>query len=249
MPACHAGGREFESRPDRKSASHKDLRFCFYKQIVENESVMSFIDEINRRRTFAIVSHPDAGKTTLTEKLLLYGGAIQVAGAVKSNKIRKTATSDWMEIERQRGISVATSVMGFDYKDIKKNTFYVVNQFTFIENGINHRPDVILFINGLPLVLMELKSPSRDEVNVENAYNQIRNYIHDIPSLFYYNAICVISDLTTNKAGTITSGLDRFMEWKTKDGSQPSKGYAVLMRVLGAVFALVGGMLIKWAVK
>ena len=80
---------------------------------------MSFIDEINRRRTFAIVSHPDAGKTTLTEKLLLYGGAIQVAGAVKSNKIRKTATSDWMEIERQRGISVATSVMGFDYKDIK----------------------------------------------------------------------------------------------------------------------------------
>ena len=82
---------------------------------------MSFIDEINRRRTFAIVSHPDAGKTTLTEKLLLYGGAIQVAGAVKSNKIRKTATSDWMEIERQRGISVATSVMGFDYNGVKIN--------------------------------------------------------------------------------------------------------------------------------
>ena len=72
--------------------------------------------EILRRRTFAIISHPDAGKTTLTEKLLLYGGAIHVAGAVKSNKIRKTATSDWMEIEKQRGISVATSVMGFDYK-------------------------------------------------------------------------------------------------------------------------------------
>ena len=68
--------------------------------------------EILRRRTFAIISHPDAGKTTLTEKLLLYGGAIHVAGAVKSNKIRKTATSDWMEIEKQRGISVATSVMG-----------------------------------------------------------------------------------------------------------------------------------------
>ena len=75
----------------------------------------NFADEILRRRTFAIISHPDAGKTTLTEKLLLYGGAIHVAGAVKSNKIRKTATSDWMEIEKQRGISVATSVMGFDY--------------------------------------------------------------------------------------------------------------------------------------
>ena len=73
------------------------------------------MNEINRRRTFAIISHPDAGKTTLTEKFLLFGGQIQVAGAVKSNKIRKTATSDWMDIEKQRGISVSTSVMEFDY--------------------------------------------------------------------------------------------------------------------------------------
>lgn len=87
-----------------------------------------------------------------------------------------------------------------------------------MENGNNRRPDIILFINGLPLVLMELKSPSKDEVGAENAYNQIRNYMKDIPSMFYYNAVCVISDLSTNKAGTITSGLDRFMEWKTKDG-------------------------------
>ncbi len=79
------------------------------------------LSEINRRRTFAIISHPDAGKTTLTEKLLLFGGQIQVAGAVKSNKIRKTATSDWMEIEKQRGISVTTSVMEFDYKDYNLN--------------------------------------------------------------------------------------------------------------------------------
>jgi peptide chain release factor 3 len=76
---------------------------------------MSVIDEINKRRTFGIISHPDAGKTTLTEKLLLFGGAIQVAGAVKSNKIKKAATSDFMEIEKQRGISVATSVMTFEY--------------------------------------------------------------------------------------------------------------------------------------
>ncbi|MFW6290279.1 MAG: GTP-binding protein, partial [Mariniphaga sp.] len=82
---------------------------------------MSFQQEIARRRTFGIVSHPDAGKTTLTEKLLLFGGAIRVAGAVKSNKIKKTATSDFMEIERQRGISVATSVMGFEYKGYKVN--------------------------------------------------------------------------------------------------------------------------------
>ncbi len=105
-----------------------------------------------------------------------------------------------------------------DYKKPQNNAFYVVNQYTYIENGNNRRPDVILYINGLPLVLMELKSPSKDEVGAENAYNQIRNYMQDIPSMFIYNAICVISDLYTNKAGTITSGLGRFMAWKTKDG-------------------------------
>ena len=77
--------------------------------------------EIERRRTFAIIAHPDAGKTSLTEKLLLFGGQIQVAGAVKSNKIKKTATSDWMDIEKQRGITVTTSVMEFDYHDYKVN--------------------------------------------------------------------------------------------------------------------------------
>ena len=82
---------------------------------------MSIKKEINKRRTFGIVSHPDAGKTTLTEKLLLFGGAIQTAGAVKSNKIKRGATSDFMEIERQRGISVATSVMAFEYRDRKIN--------------------------------------------------------------------------------------------------------------------------------
>ena len=95
---------------------------------------MSLQKEIQRRRTFAIVSHPDAGKTTLTEKLLLFGGAIQVAGAVKSNKIKKSATSDFMEIERQRGISVATSVMGFEYKDIKINILDTPGHKDFAED-------------------------------------------------------------------------------------------------------------------
>lgn len=113
-----------------------------------------------------------------------------------------------------------------DYNEVDNNTFYAVNQYTYIENSNNRRPDVILFINGLPLVLMELKSPSKDEVGAENAYNQIRNYIQDIPSMFVYNAICVISDLSTNKAGTITSGFDRFMEWKTKDGNYENTAYA-----------------------
>ena len=91
-------------------------------------------NEILKRRTFAIISHPDAGKTTLTEKLLLFGGAIHVAGAVKSNKIRKTATSDWMEIEKQRGISVATSVMGFNYGDYKINILDTPGHQDFAED-------------------------------------------------------------------------------------------------------------------
>ena len=95
---------------------------------------MSLVSEINRRRTFGIISHPDAGKTTLTEKLLLFGGAIQEAGAVKSNKVKKGATSDFMEIERQRGISVATSVLAFEYKAIKINILDTPGHKDFAED-------------------------------------------------------------------------------------------------------------------
>jgi len=95
---------------------------------------MSFISEINRRRTFGIISHPDAGKTTLTEKLLLFGGAIQEAGAVKSNKVKKGATSDFMEIERQRGISVSTSVLAFEYNGIKINILDTPGHKDFAED-------------------------------------------------------------------------------------------------------------------
>ena len=112
-----------------------------------------------------------------------------------------------------------------DYENIDNNSFVIANQWTFIENE-EKRPDVLIFLNGLPVVLMELKSPSREETDVSEAYTQIRNYTHAIPSMFIYNAICVMSDLSESKAGTITSGEDRFMEWKTKDGSYENTQYA-----------------------
>lgn len=109
------------------------------------------MNEIQRRRTFAIISHPDAGKTTLTEKLLLFGGQIQVAGAVKSNKIKKTATSDWMEIEKQRGISVTTSVMEFDYNDYKVNILDTPGHQDFAEDTfrtLTAVDSVIIVVDG-----------------------------------------------------------------------------------------------------
>ena len=112
-----------------------------------------------------------------------------------------------------------------DYRNPENNRFTVINQWTVVENS-EKRPDVVLFVNGLPLVVVELKSPSREETDASAAYRQLRNYIHEIPSLFIYNQILVMSDLTTSKAGTITSGEDRFMAWKTKDGSYENTQYA-----------------------
>ncbi|MFI3259285.1 MAG: peptide chain release factor 3 [Rikenellaceae bacterium] len=112
---------------------------------------MSQHEEIIRRRTFAVIAHPDAGKTTLTEKLLLFGGAIHVAGAVKSNKIKKGATSDFMEIERQRGISVATSVMGFEYRGAKINILDTPGHEDFAEDTyrtLTAVDSVIIVIDG-----------------------------------------------------------------------------------------------------
>ncbi len=134
----------------------------------------------------------------------------------------------------QHGVEVRYTVKGeersglvylVDYNNAANNSFIVANQWTFIENS-NKRPDVLLFLNGLPIVLVELKSPSREETDASEAYLQIRNYIHEIPSMFIYNCICVMSDHLTSKAGTITSGEDRFMEWKTKDGSYENTQYA-----------------------
>ena len=134
----------------------------------------------------------------------------------------------------QHGIEVRYFVKGeersglvylADYKNPDNNSFVVANQWTFIENS-NKRPDVLLFLNGLPVVLIELKSPSREETDASEGYLQIRNYMQEIPSMFIYNCICVISDHLTSKAGTITSGEDRFMEWKTKDGSYENTQYA-----------------------
>ena len=149
-------------------------------------------------------------------------GSLVQRNEIFMNYLQNGITVKYLENGEER----TNIVYLIDYKNIDNNDFCVLNQFTYIENGNNRRPDIIVFVNGLPLVIIELKSPSKDEVGAENAYNQIRNYMQDIPSLFIYNAFCVISDLSVTKAGTITSGIDRFMEWKSKDGSYENNQFA-----------------------
>lgn len=135
----------------------------------------------------------------------------------------------------ENGEERSTLVYLVDFKHPNNNEFTVSNQWTFIENS-EKRPDVIFFVNGLPLVVVELKSPSREETDASAAYRQLRNYMHEIPSLFIYNAICVMSDMSTSKAGTITSGEDRFMAWKTTDGSYENTQYATFDTFFEGIF-------------
>lgn len=122
-----------------------------------------------------------------------------------------------------------------DYKNIENNSFIVANQWTFIEKS-NKRPDILIFLNGLPIALMELKSPSREETNASEAYSQIKNYMHEIPSMFIYNAFCVMSDMLLSKAGTITADEERFMEWKSVDGEYTTDKIAEFNTFFAGIF-------------
>ena len=166
------------------------------------------------------------------------------------NKIRHFENNDLVKQNAlfmdyiQNGVEVTYSKNGetkadiiylVDYKNVENNSFIFANQWTFIEKS-NKRPDVLLFLNGLPICLFELKSPSREETDASEAYLQIRNYMQEVPSLFIYNCICVMSDQLVSKAGTITSGDDRFMEWKTKDGNKETTALADFTTFFEGIF-------------
>ena len=166
------------------------------------------------------------------------------------NKIRHFENNDLVKQNAlfmdyiQNGVEVTYSKNGetkadiiylVDYKNVENNSFIFANQWTVIEKS-NKRPDVLLFLNGLPICLFELKSPSREETDASEAYLQIRNYMQEVPSLFIYNCICVMSDQLVSKAGTITSGDDRFMEWKTKDGNKETTALADFTTFFEGIF-------------
>ena len=158
------------------------------------------------------------------------------AELVKKNALFMEYLQNGIEVSySQNGETKSDIIYIVDFQNINNNSFIIANQWTFIEYS-NKRPDILLFLNGLPICLFELKSPSREETDASEAYTQIRNYMQEIPSMFIYNCICVMSDQLINKAGTITSGEDRFMEWKTKDGNIESKSFADFTTFFEGIF-------------
>jgi len=154
------------------------------------------------------------------------------------NELFHKMLTEGVKVEVQKdGVTRGEIVRLIDFDDVSRNNFVVSNQLTIVENGINKRPDLILFVNGLPLVVAELKNPVDENATIKSAYNQIQTYKSVIPSLFAYNAFCIISDGLEAKAGTISAGLTRFMSWKSSDGrSEASK-------LISRMETLVHGML------
>lgn len=179
--------------------------------------------------------NPNVPKSAIQEALFKIknfdNGELLQQNKIFMDYLQNGITVRYLENGEQR----STIVYLIDYKNVDNNSFIVANQWTFVENS-EKRPDVLLFINGLPLVLFELKSPSREETDSSQAYRQIRNYMKEIPSMFIYNAICVMSDLLISKAGTITSDETRYMEWKTKDGVYENKLHAQFDTFIEGIF-------------
>lgn len=165
---------------------------------------------------------PNAAIAEALEKIRNF----EIADLVDKNYIFTEYLQNGIECRyRENGEERTALIKLADFKNPDNNSFIIANQWTFEENSVK-RPDLLIFLNGIPVVLMELKSPSREETDASEAYKQIRNYMQEIPSMFIYNCICIMSDMMTSKAGTITSGEDRYMEWKTKDGSYENNQFA-----------------------
>lgn len=144
---------------------------------------------------------------------------------------------DGVDVEfRKDGRIVGDKVYLFDFKNTDNNEFLAVNQFTVIENNINRRPDVVIFVNGLPLAVIELKNPADEEATIYKAFTQLQTYKKQITSLFEYNELLVISDGFQAMVGTITSGKTRFMKWKTIDSSNPPKDLMELEVLIKGMF-------------
>lgn len=180
--------------------------------------------------------NPDVCEAAVTEALYklrnIENGPLAFRNAIFMDYLQNGIDVSYTEDGEEK----ATRVQLVDYGNTGRNSFILSNQWTFVEKS-EKRADGIIFVNGLPLVMIELKSPSREETDASEAYRQFRNYMQEIPSLFVYNAILVMSDMAETKAGTITSPEDRFMMWKTVDGDYESTRFADWSTLFKGMFA------------
>jgi len=175
---------------------------------------------------------PEAALTEAVYKLRHFeGGTVLQKNIQFMDYLQNGVSVNYYDQGEQR----AALVYLVDYENVERNSFTVANQWTIVENS-EKRPDIIVFLNGLPVAVFELKSPSREETDASEAYRQLRNYMLEIPSLFVYNAFLVMSDLANSRAGTITAGESRFMEWKTKDGRYENTQHARFDTFIEGIF-------------
>ena len=217
---CSAHGYEYLHGPDvpRSSDAFDD---AFLPDVIV-PALERINPGVNRRAI-------DAAVTKLKE--------IEGSTLVAKNKVFTDMLQGGVEVRWYDGKEDKNDIVRLiDFDNPERNEFHVVNQWTYIERGTNKRPDVIVFVNGLPLVLFELKSPARADADNEDAYQQIQNYKRQIPTLFVYNAFCVISDMLHTKVGTITANESRFVEWKSVDGSYEATQFADWKTPLDGMF-------------
>ena len=188
----------------------RDFYSPFYEEILEES-----LHNINKGLSYVALQE------AINKLKNIENGSLEQKNIVFMDYLQNGITVNYYD----KGEEKSDIVYLVDYKNVDNNSFIIANQWTFIENS-EKRPDIILFLNGIPIVLMELKSPSREETDISDAYRQLRNYMREISSMFVYNAICVISDQLSSRAGTITSGIVRFMEWKTVNGDTENTQHA-----------------------
>ena len=196
-------GYEYESGYDIQSNFADKDYYC----PVYRERLMTMLRQLNK-------ALPQTALDEAERKLL----HIEAGNMVQNNELFMDYLQHGIEVSFHDGKELKNDIVYLvDYRDVSRNDFLLVNQWTYVEKS-KKRADLILFLNGLPVVLMELKSPSREETDASAAYRQLKNYMKEIPTMFTYNVFCVMSDMAESKAGTITSSEDRFMQWKSKDG-------------------------------
>ncbi|MFA5856887.1 MAG: type I restriction endonuclease subunit R, partial [Candidatus Pacearchaeota archaeon] len=178
---------------------------------------------VDRLRTALIKLNPKVPKEAIEvaiKKVL----RIESQNQISNNQGFHKMLANGIEVEYKKDGRIKGGLVWlFDFENIDKNEFLAINQFTIVEDNYNRRPDILLFVNGIPLVIIELKNPADEEATVTSAYNQIETYKMQIPTLFRYSQIVIISDGLETHAGTITSGVERFTAWKTIDGEKPKK--------------------------